>query len=120
MILTISQVFFNFFLFFDEDLHFSLRKHDGKCCPFEDVSLKERDLTPKFRCGIIHKYSLMPVNKRKHSRVPIRFGVLPEAKMTLYKPFYHEPFDVHIQDMSAGGMKLSSPELLPLYFEFGL
>lgn len=62
----------------------------------------------------------MPLNKRKHQRVPIAIGLLPPAKMTLYKPFYHEPFDVEIQDLSAGGMKVLSTETLPLYFEFAL
>lgn len=62
----------------------------------------------------------MPINKRKHFRTPVNIGTLPAAKMTMYKPFYHEPFEVDIQELSAGGMKLFSPELLPLYFEFGL
>ncbi len=62
----------------------------------------------------------MPINKRKHLRTPIEIGILPPAMMTLFKPFFHEPFEVHIRDLSAGGMKLTSPEVLPLFFDFGL
>lgn len=40
--------------------------------------------------------------------------------MTLYQPFYLEPFEVEVRDLSAGGMTLFSSESLPLYFEFGL
>ena len=62
----------------------------------------------------------MPLNKRKHARVPLNSGSIPPAKMTLYKPFYREPFDVEVRDLSAGGMKILSPEVFPLYFDFGL
>lgn len=62
----------------------------------------------------------MPLNKRKHIRTPILLGALPPAKMTFFKPFYHGPFEVEIQDLSAGGMKVYSSEPFPLYFEFAL
>ncbi len=62
----------------------------------------------------------MSIDKRKHHRTPINMGSLPSAIMTLYKPFFRDPFRVTVLDLSAGGMKILSPEILPLYFEFGL
>lgn len=63
---------------------------------------------------------IMPANKRKYYRVPLKADALPPAKMTFYKPFFREPFDVTIADLSAGGMRVFSSEIFPLYFDFGL
>lgn len=61
-----------------------------------------------------------PHNKRKAVRFPVIAGKLPPARIELFQPIYHKPFEVIIRDLSEGGMKVESPERLPHHFEFEL
>ncbi len=36
------------------------------------------------------------------------------------KPFFQEPFQVEINDMSDGGLMVYSREMIPLFYEFDL
>lgn len=62
----------------------------------------------------------MPLERRKNNRFPLSPAAMPTATISMVKPFFQEPFEVEIHDISSGGLKIYSREAIPLYYEFDL
>ena len=62
----------------------------------------------------------MPSERRKDSRFSQNPASMPTATISMVKPFFQEPFEVEIHNISSGGLKIYSREAIPLNFEFDL
>ena len=63
---------------------------------------------------------LMPLERRKNDRFSQSPSAMPTATISMVKPFFQEPFEVEIHDVSSGGLKVYSPESIPLHYEFDI
>ena len=69
---------------------------------------------------IKEKMKTVPLERRKFDRIQQNSAAMPSATISMVKPFFQEPFEVEIHNVSAGGLKIYSHEHIPLNSEFEL
>lgn len=62
----------------------------------------------------------MQYERRKNARLPQGPAAMPTAVISMLQPFFQEPYEVEVQNVSSGGLKIYSPEAIPLNYEFDL
>ena len=70
--------------------------------------MMERDVSE------LEQYVIKEKSTRQMFRLPIEHGDLHAATIYFHKPFYNDPVEVEISDISPNGMRIRSSESIPL------